>query len=89
MSPHAYTEDQFVEQPAIGLFAEYAAMPHTQPFSHTSHPQPRLSQRKRNWTVCRTGAKNRLGWVLFEFTTENFCKYHIYNYLLFQQKAER
>jgi type I restriction enzyme R subunit len=22
MSPHAYTEDQLVEQPAIGLFAE-------------------------------------------------------------------
>lgn len=24
MSPHAYTEDQLVEQPAIGLFAHQA-----------------------------------------------------------------
>jgi hypothetical protein len=34
--PHAYTEDQLVEQPAIGLFAEYSARPnpHPQPFSH-------------------------------------------------------
>ena len=34
--PHAYTEDQLVEQPAIGLFAEQSALPnpHPQPFSH-------------------------------------------------------
>jgi type I restriction enzyme R subunit len=34
--PHAYTEDQLVEQPAIGLFAEYSAgpNPHPRPFSH-------------------------------------------------------
>jgi len=33
---HAYTEDQFVEQPAIGLFGEYSAEPnpHPPPFSH-------------------------------------------------------
>ena len=36
MSAHAYTEDQLVEQPAIGLFAEYSALPnpHPRPFSH-------------------------------------------------------
>ena len=36
MSAHAYTEDQLVEQPAIGLFAEQSAMPnpHPRPFSH-------------------------------------------------------
>ena len=34
--PHACTEDQLVEQPAFGLFAEYSAgpNPHPQPFSH-------------------------------------------------------
>jgi type I restriction enzyme R subunit len=34
--PHAYNEDQLVEQPAIGLFAEYLAgpNPHPRPFSH-------------------------------------------------------
>ena len=34
--PHAYTEDQLVEQPAIGLFAEYSEGPNPQPlpFSH-------------------------------------------------------
>ena len=34
--PHAYTEDQLVEQPAIGLFAGYSAgpNPHPRPFSH-------------------------------------------------------
>jgi len=34
--PHAYTEDQLVEQPAIGLFAEQSALPHPhpRPFSH-------------------------------------------------------
>jgi type I restriction enzyme R subunit len=34
--PHAYTEDQLVEQPAIGLFAEYSAgpNPHPRPNSH-------------------------------------------------------
>jgi type I restriction enzyme R subunit len=33
--PHAYTEDQLVKQPAIGLFAEYSAgpNPHPRPFS--------------------------------------------------------
>lgn len=30
---HAYTEDQLVEQPANGLFAEYAAKPHPHPTS--------------------------------------------------------
>src|ERR1035438_6393555 len=36
MSAHAYTEDQLVEQPAIGLFAEYSEgpTPHPRPFSH-------------------------------------------------------
>jgi len=36
MSAHAYTENQLVEQPAIGLFAEYSALPnpHPRPFSH-------------------------------------------------------
>ena len=36
MSGHAYTEDQLVERPAIGLFAEYSAgpNPHPRPFSH-------------------------------------------------------
>jgi len=36
MSAHAYTEDQLVEQPAIGLFAEQSALPnpHPRPFSH-------------------------------------------------------
>ncbi|MEO8428181.1 MAG: hypothetical protein ABI651_13810 [Verrucomicrobiota bacterium] len=29
--PHAYTEDQLVEQPAIGLFAEQSALPNPQP----------------------------------------------------------
>jgi hypothetical protein len=32
--PHAYTEDQLVEQPAIGLFAELGwqvALPHPHP----------------------------------------------------------
>ncbi len=29
--PHAYTEDQLVEQPAIGLFAEQSASPNPQP----------------------------------------------------------
>jgi type I restriction enzyme, R subunit len=34
--PRACTEDQLVEQPAIGLFAEYSAgpNPHPRPFSH-------------------------------------------------------
>jgi len=34
--PHAYSEDQLVEQPAGGLFAEYSAgpNPHPRPFSH-------------------------------------------------------
>jgi type I restriction enzyme R subunit len=34
--PHAYTEDQLVGQPAIGLFAEYSAgpNPHPRPISH-------------------------------------------------------
>jgi len=31
MSGHAYTEDQLVEQPAIGLFAEQSALPNPQP----------------------------------------------------------
>ena len=31
MSPHPYTEDQLVEQPAIGLFAEHSAMPNPHP----------------------------------------------------------
>jgi hypothetical protein len=30
MSAHAYTEDQLVEQPAIGLFAEQSAWPNPQ-----------------------------------------------------------
>ena len=36
MSAHACTKDQLVEQPAIGLFAEYSAGPdpHPRPFSH-------------------------------------------------------
>jgi type I restriction enzyme, R subunit len=36
MPAHAYNEDQLVEQPAIGLFAEYSAgpNPHPRPFSH-------------------------------------------------------
>ena len=36
MSAHACTEDQLVEQPAIGLFAEQSAWPnpHPRPFSH-------------------------------------------------------
>jgi len=36
MSPHAYTEDQLVEQPAIGLFAEQSAAPNPHP-----NPLPR------------------------------------------------
>ena len=31
MSAHAYTEDQLIEQPAIGLFAEQSAQPNLQP----------------------------------------------------------
>jgi hypothetical protein len=49
--PHAYTEDQLVEQPAIGLFAEYSAgpNPHPPPFSHSANPHPSLSQWERSW----------------------------------------
>ena len=65
MSAHAYTEDQQaprtltrplpkgeeIEQPAIGLFAEYSAgpNPHPQPFSHSANPHPSLSQWERSW----------------------------------------
>jgi len=31
MTTHIYTEDQLVEQPAIGLFAEHSAMPNPHP----------------------------------------------------------
>ena len=62
--PHAYTKDQQVpgtltqplpegeeiEQPAIGLFAEYSAgpNPHPRPFSHSANPHPCLSQWERS-----------------------------------------
>jgi hypothetical protein len=51
MSAHAYTEEQLVEQPAIGLFAEYSAgpNPHPRPFSHSANPHPSLSQWERSW----------------------------------------
>ncbi len=41
--PHAYTEDQLVEQPAMRLLVDLGwslAQP---------HPHPRLSQRERSW----------------------------------------
>jgi hypothetical protein len=42
MSAHAYTEDQLVEQPAIGLFAELGCKP-TQNLRRTRDPLlPRL-----------------------------------------------
>ena len=49
--PRAYTEDQLVEQPAIGLSAEYSAgpNPHPRPFSHSANPHPSLSQWVRSW----------------------------------------
>ena len=36
MSAHAYAENQLIEQPAIGLFAEYSVGPNPRPlpFSH-------------------------------------------------------
>ena len=63
--PRAYTEDQEaprtltqplpvgeeIEQPAIGLSAEYSAgpNPHPRPFSHSANPHPSLSQWERSW----------------------------------------
>ena len=37
--PHAYTEDQLVEQPAIGLFAELRARPHFRQFCRKQQKQ--------------------------------------------------
>ncbi len=72
--PHAYTKDQQVpgtltqplpegeeiEQPAIGLFAEYSAgpNPHPRPFSHSANPHPCLSQ----WERSREKGGRQAGW---------------------------
>ena len=42
MSAHAYTEDQLVEQPAIGLFAElgWTTVSALEEVFHSSSPQP-------------------------------------------------
>ena len=72
--PHAYTEDQQaprtltqplpggegLEQPAIGLFAEYSAgpNPHPRPFSHSANPHPCLSQ----WERSREKGGRQAGW---------------------------
>jgi hypothetical protein len=44
MSPHAYTEDQLVEQPAIGLFAELGWRQKTQ------LPTVRQHSGRRRWS---------------------------------------
>jgi type I restriction enzyme, R subunit len=50
---NAYTEDQLVEQPAIGLFAEYSAGPnlHPRPFSHWEKGGWRVGLRVRSLVV--------------------------------------
>jgi hypothetical protein len=49
--PHAYTEDQLVEQPAIGLFAElaWAAVLALSPSQHHNTTTP--PQRRRWWAT--------------------------------------
>jgi hypothetical protein len=37
--PHTHTEDQLVEQPAIGLFAEQSVLPNPQPGLAASKPE--------------------------------------------------
>ncbi len=55
MSAHAYTEDQLVEQPVIGLFAEQVALPHP-------HPRP-FSQWEKGGRQAGLRVRSLVVWV--------------------------